>query len=140
MLKQGSLRGEVYDLKEIYDRVNERYFEGKLALKICWVGNRQSMPRRKVMFGSYNQEKQLIKIHRRLDQSHVPSHFIDFIVYHEMLHHVLPPIRKLFRRRQIHHAAFRAREKQFEHYALVQQFRGELREVFFNRGWLRSRR
>lgn len=125
--------GKHYNLKEIYDKLNAQYFESKLDLNITWVGNRNSTPRVRLMFGSYHREKKLIKIHRRLDQAHVPYYFISFVVYHEMLHHVLPPLKEKNQRRRIHHPAFIEKEKQFQEYALSQEFQKVMRASWFKR-------
>jgi hypothetical protein len=114
--------GEHYDLTEIYNKLNIRYFDNGLNLRIAWTGNKYSKPRRRVMFGSYHQKKELIRIHRRLDRADVPDYFVSFIVYHEMLHHVLPPILGKNRRRRVHHPAFLKREKEFEDYVLAKGF------------------
>ncbi len=124
-------RGEHHNLKELYDKINSQYFEGKLDLPITWAGSKKSMPRTHVMFGSYNQRTTLIKIHRRLDQAHVPEHFVSFIIYHEMLHHVLPPIIEKNRRRKVHHPKFTEQEKRFQDYALAKAFREKMRDTFF---------
>lgn len=126
-------RGEHHHLKELYDKINSQYFGGKLDLPITWVGSKKSMPRTQIMFGSYNQRTHLIKIHRRLDQPHVPEHFVSFIIYHEMLHHVLPPIIEKNRRRKIHHTLFAERERQFKEYALAKVFREEIRKAYFKK-------
>lgn len=124
-------QGQHYNLSQIYEKINNHYFEGKLDLKISWFGNHQSTARRRVILGSYNHQNGLIKINRVLDHSHIPDHFISFIVYHEMLHHVLPPLKGRYRRRRIHHSEFSAREKQFEEYALAKEFRkGFVKELF----------
>ncbi|HSX04330.1 MAG TPA: hypothetical protein VLG76_06345 [Rhabdochlamydiaceae bacterium] len=124
-------QGEHYHLDQIYEKINQHYFEGKLDLKISWFGNHKSVAKRRVILGSYNHRKGLIKIHRVLDHSHIPDYFISFIVYHEMLHHVLPPLWGRYRRRRIHHSEFSAREKQFEEYALAKEFRkGFIKELF----------
>lgn len=67
-------------------------------------------------FGSYLPAKRLIRIHPALDQAFVPQSFVEFIVYHELLHHVIPPVR-VNGRYQIHSAAFRRREREFPAYA-----------------------
>lgn len=125
-------QGEHYHLKEIYDQLNEKYFDNKLDLPITWFGNKFIIPRRVVRLGSYHQHTQMIKIHRLLDQAHVPHHMVAFIVYHEMLHHVLPPIVGRGKRK-IHHKAFNEREKQFEEYALAKEFSANLRKTLFKR-------
>lgn len=126
-------QGEHYHLKELYDQINHKYFESKLDLKIMWVGNKHSKPRRRVMFGSYNPDLQLIKIHRRLDQPHIPPYFISFVIYHEMLHHVAPPLKNRRKeKRRIHHSAFSQKEREFEHFLLVKAFRKKNKTVWFS--------
>lgn len=112
--------GEHYNLLEIYSRVNARYFENQIDLPISWFGDKQRKPRRKIVLGSYHFKKKWIRIHRVLDQPHIPDHFISFIVYHEILHHLLPPIEG--KRRKIHHKEFKQREQLFEEYSLAKSY------------------
>lgn len=127
-------QGEHHDLMKIYDQVNAQYFESKLDLAIKWVGNKASMPRTRVMFGSYNQQTKLIKIHRRLDQAHIPHHFVSYVIYHEMLHHVLPPTKEWRQKRKIHHPDFIEREKHFQEFALAKAFSDSMKKNWFKRG------
>lgn len=124
-------QGEHYNLQEIYDQINREYFEGKLSLQITWSGMKNHLPKRKVILGSYHQDQALIRIHRRLDQAHVPYHFISFIVYHEMLHHVLPPLKRTKNGRRIHHPEFVEQEKQFKEYELVKETKKSLKKGWF---------
>lgn len=124
--------GECRDLKEIFHELNVRYFDGQLNLPIGWFGKRHASPRSSVRLGSYHTRDQVIKIHRLLDQAHIPEFFVSYIVYHEMLHHVLPPIRGK-RRRQIHHRAFLEREKEFAEYALAKEFSRNLKMHLFKK-------
>lgn len=125
------VHGRYYNLQEVYDRVNEQYFEGKLSLAITWVTPRKTKYRRRILLGSFHSHKKLIKVNRLLDTSTTPAYFVEFIVYHEMLHFVLPPIVERRRPRQIHHPAFREREKMFQAYALAQEFREKSKEHWF---------
>jgi len=124
-------QGVHYDLDEIYNRINLMYFEGKLALYITWFNPKKSPYRRRVVLGSYHRDKKLVKINRILDQADIPDYYISFIVYHEMLHHVAPPIIQRFRKRQIHHQQFKDLEKKFEEYALVKAFRKKSKMRWF---------
>lgn len=108
--------GAVYNLTEIFADLNERYFEGSLNLGITWFGNGR-MPKTRVRWGSYHMGRQEIRVNRLLDGERIPKHVVEFIVYHEMLHHVLPPKMGKNGRREIHHREFKAREKVFEHFA-----------------------
>lgn len=111
-----------HELKAIYDEVNETYFEGKVNLPITWFGSHEKRPKVRFRFGSYNLRTNVVKVHRMLDHPSVPRYCVAFILYHEMLHHVLPPLRFKRGRRRIHHTAFVLREKEFREYALAQQF------------------
>ena len=123
--------GQHYHLKEIYNRLNNHYFEGALDIPITWFGSRMSRPKTRVILGSYHPHKKMIKVNRILDHAHIPSYFVSYIVYHEMLHHVLPPIIQKNRRRQIHHQAFNDREKEFRDYALALEFSKSLKKGWF---------
>ncbi|MBS3904265.1 MAG: hypothetical protein KGZ39_02940 [Simkania sp.] len=124
-------RGDLYDLKQIYDKLNERYFCNQVDLHITWFGNKKFRPRSRIRLGSYHPQHRMIKVHRVLDQAHVPEYAVSFVVYHEMLHHVLPPIQKKKGRRHIHHREFLVREKQFQEYTLAKEFRVVLKTILF---------
>ena len=65
--------------------------------------------------GSYSVEDRLIRIHPSLDRPDVPRYFVEWIVFHEMLHQVFD-IPKVNGRRRFHTPEFLERESQFEHY------------------------
>lgn len=108
--------GEFYDLREIYDELNARYFENKIDAAITW-GARTGKPKRRnsIKMGSYSVEDRLIRIHRSLDRAFVPKFFVAWIVFHEMLHQV-HDIRVKNGRREFHSKEFLADEAHFEHY------------------------
>jgi hypothetical protein len=124
-------QGTHYDLKEIYDRVNDHYFEGKLPLHITWFSPKKGKYQRRIVLGSFHRDKNLIRINRVLDEADIPAYYISFIVYHEILHHVAPPIIQRFRKRQIHHSEFKRLEKQFEQYEQVKEFRKRSKTRWF---------
>ena len=123
-------QGQHYDLKQIYQLLNAHYFEGKLDLKVTWFGNQNRSVTSKRLLGSYNSRQRLVKVHRLLDNPHFPDYFISYIVYHEMLHHLFPPI-KTKGKRQIHHDLFKAGERKFQHYELAKNWQKENKNKFF---------
>ena len=123
--------GAHHDLQAIYDQINQVYFEGKLQLGITWIGNRLARPRTRIVLGSYHLHQNVILINRILDQPQIPHYFVAYIVYHEMLHHVLPP-RRVGRRREIHHRDFKTREQQFQEFKEATAFRKNFRSELFN--------
>lgn len=108
--------GDHHDLRAIYDDLNRRYFDDKIDAAITW-GPRTGRPRRRnsIKMGSYSVEDRLIRIHRSLDRAFVPRFFVEWIVFHEMLHQV-HDIKVKNGRREFHTKAFLADEAQFEHY------------------------
>ena len=121
-----------YDLQAIYKAVNAEYFGGKLSLKISWFANASKPAYRYRKLGLYCFETKEIKIHRLLDHPDFPPYFISYVVYHEMLHSVCPPIRVKKRgRNQIHHSEFKKREREFADYALVKRWEEKNKQRFF---------
>jgi hypothetical protein len=109
-------QGDHHDLRTLYDELNQRYFEGAIEAAITW-GPRNGRPRRRnsIKMGSYSVEDRLIRIHRSLDRAFVPRFFVEWIVFHEMLHQV-HDIKVKNGRREFHTKAFLADEARFEHY------------------------
>jgi hypothetical protein len=110
-------RGKHQDLLTLFQDINERYFDGAVNALITW-GKRptsKAKRRRTIKLGSYSAVDRLIRVHPALDQKWVPRYFVAYIVYHEMLHHVIPGSRGLGRV-NLHPPEFREREKQFRHF------------------------
>lgn len=108
-------RGRVHDLKAVYDRLNGRYFAGKLDLCITWGAARRRPAQRSIKVGAFLVEDRLIRVHPVLDQEMVPDYFLDWIVFHEMLHgkHA---IRRVRGRRCFHPPELLREERQFPDY------------------------
>lgn len=133
-----STQGTFYNLKELYDDLNEEYFNNKLNLMITWFGNRQQRNRTRVTFGLYHDPLKLIKINRLLDSPVFPDYVISFVIYHEMIHHVCPSYVDANGQNNIHSSAFKNREKQFRHYLLAQKWIQEHQQQLFKEefhGW-----
>jgi len=110
-------RGQHHDLKQVLQRLNRQYFSNKVNVRICWGAKpHRSKKRNSIQLGSYVVEDKLIRIHWVLDAPDIPAFFVDWIVFHEMLHHIYPmPI--VDGRRILHTREFRRAEMKFEHYA-----------------------
>ncbi len=108
--------GEQHDLRAIFDRLNAEYFDNKIDAAITW-GMRTGRVRRRtsIKMGSYAVEDRLIRIHRSLDRAFVPGFFVEWIVFHEMLHQVHDILVKNGRR-EFHSKEFLSDEMRFEHY------------------------
>jgi hypothetical protein len=111
------VQGRYHHLQEIFDDLNERYFDGAISARITWGPRTKRRGRRRsIKLGSYTCEDALIRIHPVLDAKDVPTFFVAWIVFHEMLHeiHDMPVVDG---RRVYHTRQFRQAEASFEHYA-----------------------
>ncbi|MCE5312559.1 MAG: hypothetical protein LLF86_05345 [Nitrospiraceae bacterium] len=108
-------QGRIYNLHGILEDLNAEYFSSALKSKITWGRKTRRRARRQVTLGSYNLHSDTITINRSLDSAAVPRYFVEFIVYHEMLHALLGVDEKNGRS-VIHSKEFRRMEKKFSHY------------------------
>jgi hypothetical protein len=125
LIKQQQLetRGKIYNLDYLFDLLNQRYFRGGLDLSITWYGRLTIKKRRKsrVTFGQY--------------VSGFPEYFVKFIIYHEMLHSVIPGSLDKGGRYCFHNRDFKAREKEFDEYERAIIWEKHNQEMIFRYGW-----
>jgi len=108
-------RGRCYDLLCIYDMLNEEYFNGNISASITWGNGGPKYRARKRTLGSYNAQNNMIRINPLLDNNKVPKYFLEFIVYHEMLHADVG-VAVNGARRSVHSREFKKRETYFKKY------------------------
>jgi len=109
-------RGRHHDLSVIYQRLNREYFGGAHDARISWGILRRPASRRSIKVGSFSVEDRLIRIHPLLDHERVPGYFLDWIVFHEMLHGKYA-IHTVEGRRCFHPPEFAREERAFPGYA-----------------------
>ncbi|OJU81852.1 MAG: hypothetical protein BGO10_07325 [Chlamydia sp. 32-24] len=126
-------QGTYYNLKELYDQVNQKYFNGELNLLITWFGKPVVKSKNKVTFGLYYDTLKLIKINRLLDSPQVPDYFLSYVIYHECLHKMYPSYVDKKGMSKIHTAEFKEKEAEFEHFKLVKKLIKEEQTLFFSR-------
>ncbi len=104
-------RGEVHDLAESFERVNRRYFHGKMERpRLHW--NRALTVGK---MGHYHYVHDTVMLSLTLDQPEVPSFVVDYVMYHELLHKK-HGVRRINGRRYAHTPEFRMEERRFEQY------------------------
>ena len=108
-------RGKYYELYAIFERLNEEYFDSRLTSAITWGTGSSRKAVRKRTLGSYSNHSNIIRINPVLDKNEVPDYYIEFVVYHEMLHAAIG-IGEKDGRRSVHTRAFRERERLFKYY------------------------
>lgn len=117
-------RGRYFDLQAMFDALNRTYFQGGIQARIGWGRMPPRRRRKSIRLGVYDHQTREIRIHPALDRAEVPSYFVEFIVFHEMLHQLFPSSNGTGRR--VHHPrAFRDREKAFPLYAAALRWERE---------------
>ena len=107
--------GKHFNLKEMFDSLNKEYFSSSLTSSITWG---RFSPRRwvkKRTLGSYGRETDTIRINPVLDRKTVPRYFVEYVVYHEMLHAAMGEQQRNGRR-IIHSREFKEREKLYRYF------------------------
>jgi hypothetical protein len=104
--------GRVHDLLAIFDRLNRSEFGGEVQARIGWGAARGGRRRRRVKTGVYLPGARAIRINPTLDRAEVPEFYVAAVVFHEMLHQVVP-VHERNGRRVVHGAEFRRRERAY---------------------------
>jgi hypothetical protein len=103
-----SAQGVHYDLDEVFDTLNVRFFYGLLGRPLMsW-----SAERARHLLGHYDPAHNAIIISKVFDQARVPRLAVEYIVYHEMLH-LKHPVKMRGSRRCVHGKEFHEDEKAF---------------------------
>jgi hypothetical protein len=105
--------GRFHHILEVYERLNERFFSGKMRVPITWGRGSGRARRGGLTFGSYDPVLSLIRIHPVLDRREVPLYFLESVVYHEMLHHQMGGVPDAAGRTVYHSRAFREAEARY---------------------------
>lgn len=100
--------GHYYDLEEVFETVNRRFFHGLLGRPVLtWSAHRARR-----MLGHYDAAHNTIVVSRIFDGPKVPRYAIEYLMYHEMLH-LKHPVRVRAGRRCVHSREFQAEERLF---------------------------
>ncbi len=120
--------GKFHDLLEIYRKINAEYFGSRVSAAVTWGVQCHRRAVRRRTLGSYNGKTGIITINPVLDRKNTPRYFVEFILYHEMLHADIG-VRMKNGRRLVHTGEFRARERLFRDYEEA---------IFWEKKWMRG--
>ena len=96
-----------YLLASLADEVHRTYFYKYPPLPVRWGQQITRKKRRSIRLGSYNHITTEIRIHPLLNSPDIPAFFIQSVIYHEYLHHVLGAS---------HNRRFHKEERKFRYY------------------------
>jgi len=104
-------KGATYDLEEIFEELNIRYFHGLMARpQLGW-----SPTCSRTTLGHYDPSHNAIVVSSLFDSRKAPRLIVSFIMFHEMLHLKYPTEHKAARR-CVHTKNFKEAEREFEGY------------------------
>ena len=102
-------RGSAWDLDEIFEQLNARYFNGLMGRPQLGWSRRVS----RTTLGHYDPSHNAIILSRLLDSAKLNRIAVEYVLYHEMLH-LKHPVEHRGARRRVHTPAFHEDERQFE--------------------------
>ncbi|WP_224244938.1 hypothetical protein [Hyalangium gracile] len=83
-------RGQCFELRSIFERLNATHFQGQLQADIGWARRPGRKQRKTIRLAIYDERLREIRVHPALDQPHVPAFVVDAVVFHAMLHQLFP--------------------------------------------------
>jgi len=109
--------GEHYNLNEVFESLNRRFFFGLLGRpELTWSG---TLAKRSL--GHYDPAHNTIVVSRVFDRKNTPRYAIEYLLYHEMLH-LKHPVKVKGGRRCVHPRAFQAEERLFPELADAKEY------------------
>ena len=101
-------KGQHYDLEQIFEQLNARFFDGMLGSpQLGW-----SRTASRTMLGHFDPSHNAIIISRIFDRSEAHPLALEYVMFHEMLH-LRYPVDHAGSRRRVHTKEFREAEKRF---------------------------
>jgi hypothetical protein len=104
---------EDFYLQSLAAEVHRTYFFKYPPLPVRWGQQISRKKRRSIRLGSYNHGTAEVRIHPILNSPSVPAFFVQSVIYHEYLHHVLGPA---------HNRRFHQHERQYRYHRESQEW------------------
>jgi hypothetical protein len=109
--------GDAHDLALLSEGLRatefEHEFDGLTWPRITWGRSGRSRSRHTLRLGSYDYLSGIVRIHTVLDQPVVPTWFVRYVLFHELLHAALPCAERSAGRRVFHGPDFKRRERAY---------------------------
>jgi hypothetical protein len=101
-------KGDYYDLEEVFETLNTRFFHGLMGRPLLTWSEHKA----RRLLGHYDAAHNTIMVSRVFDRKNTPRYAIEYLMYHEMLH-LKHPVKVRGGRRCVHPREFQAEEKLF---------------------------
>jgi hypothetical protein len=100
-------------LESLAAEIHRSYFFKYPPLPVRWGQQISRKKRRSIRLGSYNHATAEVRIHPILSSPGIPAFFVQSVIYHEYLHHVLGPH---------HNRRFHQQERQYRYHRESQEW------------------
>jgi hypothetical protein len=115
--KISSAKGETYDLDEVFESINTRFFHGLLGRPLLTWSEHVA----KRCLGHYDAAHNTIMVSKVFDRKTTPRYAVEYLMYHEMLH-LKHPVKVKAGRRRVHSGDFKAEESLFPELAKAKEY------------------
>ncbi len=115
--KISSPKGQTYDLDEVFESVNARFFHGLLGRPLLTWSEHVA----KRCLGHYDAAHNTIMVSRVFDRKTTPRYAVEYLMYHEMLH-LKHPVKVKAGRRCVHSREFKAEENLFPEFEKAKEY------------------
>jgi hypothetical protein len=102
-----------HHLESLASEVHRTYFQKIPPVVVRWGQQITRKRRRSIRLGSYNHQTAEIRIHPLLNAPNIPAFFIQSVIYHEYLHHMLGGA---------HNRRFHAFERKYRYHREAQEW------------------
>jgi hypothetical protein len=102
-----------HHLESLAAEVHRTYFSKVPPLSVRWGQQITRKRRRSIRLGSYNHHTTEIRIHPLLNSPNIPFYFIQSVIHHEYLHHILGAS---------HNRRFHSYERRFRYHREAQEW------------------
>ncbi|HUP46043.1 MAG TPA: hypothetical protein VM779_11085 [Thermoanaerobaculia bacterium] len=102
-----------HHLESLAAEVHRTYFFKVPPLPVRWGHQTSRKRRRSIRLGSYNHQTTEIRIHPLLNRPNIPAFFVQSVIHHEYLHHLLGAA---------HNRRFHASERKFRYHREAQEW------------------
>ena len=103
-----SAQGETWDLDEVFESLNTRFFFGLLGRPVLTWSEHSA----RRLLGHYDAAHNTIMVSRVFDRAGTPRYAVEYLMYHEMLH-LKHPVTVRRGRRCVHPREFQEEEERF---------------------------
>ena len=119
-------KSQHHDIAAYARELNATYLGGRSTARVVWGRRSTRRSTRSIRFACYDPERNMVIMNRKLDSARIPAFFVEYVLFHEMLHEVLGIGEREDGRRDIHGSLFKLMESTFPDYDKAQRYEKEL--------------